>query len=279
MLQYIINWKSGTPPAEELWLAQEDLWLQREMLRIIREANDGVATFKKTEKPPAIDKARNEVDHQVFTNPNWSLDLALASEEGKPVLRSKLTNTSNRRQVLGINFEVRFKGNKIAERLAVNGEPVGPNKTFETRQFLSPQAGNPQNLESIKQLFDWRTAPIKRIDKMVMGYHSNRTAPRGLKAYTFPQLAEEGAAAAASGQQGTNKRFGESATAAAAAAGGGASGNGTESGLHRDRYSEITPQVRRVPIAMVLTIDQSNIQDVLTAFEANIDLPDIRAYQ
>jgi hypothetical protein len=46
----------------------------------------------------------------------------------------------------------------------------------------------------------------------------------------------------------------------------GARAGANDMGLVRNRYLETTEQVRRMPIGMVLIVDQSHVQDVLTAF-------------
>ncbi len=75
------DWSNDpTPSAEEIWLAQEDLWVQRELLRVIREANDSVALLKKLDNPPKLDKAQHEIDHQIFANPTWRIEVALVGE-------------------------------------------------------------------------------------------------------------------------------------------------------------------------------------------------------
>jgi hypothetical protein len=110
-------------------------------------------------------------------------------------------------------------------------------------------------VDSVRQVFDWRTAPVKRIDRMEMGMHSGKTQDKPLLAYAFPAPAEGASGAGAP---------------APAPAGGGAAGpapaaDATENGLIRSRYVEITPQLRRMPVALSLIVDQGNIQDVLAA--------------
>src|SRR6185295_2505097 len=54
----------------------------------------------------------------------------------------------------------------------------------------------------------------------------------------------------------------------------GAGGGGTENtapdltpnGISRSRYIDVTDQVRRMPVSVVMVIDQSYLQDVLAAF-------------
>ena len=40
---------------------------------------------------------------------------------------------------------------------------------------------SPEGLQGITQVFDWRTAPVKRLEKIGLGFHSQRKYPIGLK--------------------------------------------------------------------------------------------------
>jgi hypothetical protein len=263
------DWSNDpTPSAEEIWLAQEDLWVQRELLRVVREANDSVARLKKLDNPPKIDKAQQVIDHQVFANPTWRIEVALVGEVPKLRLRWQATNVSKQRQVLGINFTVGFRGTKATDTLFLDGEPLGPNQSTEPKD--RPLGGQleidrPEGVESVTQVFDWRTAPVKRIDQIALGHHSQRLQSRGpLKPLKAADKAGAAPAGAPAGPAPPRSK------APAPRAGGGAatqtSNDFTEAGLARDRYMETpTSYVRRMPVATRLVVDQTSIQDVLTA--------------
>jgi len=73
------------------------------------------------------DKSKGEIDHQVFTNSEFKLDLALAEEKGTKVFRCVLTNISNRRQALSnIPFIVYVKGLQDFQIFNADGEPLAP---------------------------------------------------------------------------------------------------------------------------------------------------------
>ena len=136
----------------------------------------------------------------------------------------------------------------------------------------------------VEQKFDRQTVPIRRIEAMQLGKLDSRYQALGsLKppnVETFKALA---ALAAAPTATATNPTFGgvasgsrPSATAGSmgdmmgySGGGGGLSGGGPLSvvidGNFR-RYVDVTEQVRRMPIGMVVVVDQSYIQDVLLAF-------------
>jgi hypothetical protein len=254
-IEHVQEWKNETPPSEEIWLAQEDLWLQRELLRMVRDANDSVAIMKEVQEPAPSkpDRAKGERDHRVYANPNWKMDIVLAEDAGKPVVRFRITNASDRRQSLGVGFQVSFKDQQATELAWLDGEPLPPGKFIDKEQPLAAQVGIPDALEGVKQVFDWRTAPVKRVVRLDLGYHSQRTAYRGLKAYPFPQLKDE------------KREVAPGVPAEAAPQAASAPPSQTLNGLRPYRYSEITPEVRRVPVGMVLIVDQKNLQDVLTA--------------
>jgi hypothetical protein len=98
--------------SEELWILQEDLAVYRELLTIIRDTNELIATFHKNKDAVKLDKSKGEIDHQIFTNPTWRLDLVVAEERNKKLFRCQMTNISQRRQPLGIYFLIKIKGMK-----------------------------------------------------------------------------------------------------------------------------------------------------------------------
>ena len=105
--------------------------MERELLRIIRDTNDTIATFHKQGGAPKPDKSKGEIDHQIFTNSDFKLDLALVEEKGKKMFRCVLTNISNRRQPLSyIPFIVSIKGLELPQYLWADGEPLAPNASF-----------------------------------------------------------------------------------------------------------------------------------------------------
>ena len=274
------------PDADELWFLQEDLAIQRELLRIIKDTNDMIATFRKVPGAVKTDKSKGEIDHQVFTNSEFKLDLALAEEKGTKVFRCVLTNISNRRQALSnIPFIVYVKGLQDFQIFNADGEPLAPNasvavkhkeKDTEKDWVLQTQSGNLQGevLQGVMQVYDWRTAPIKRIDKVAMGISSSRTAGPLLPPL-FEKAAEPapvlggdmgGGPGGAQGNQPGMERMGRMAgeMARGGFGGGGGSADKTKNGLEKKRYLSVSKQVRRMPVALAIVMDQAHIQDFLT---------------
>jgi hypothetical protein len=302
MVQYNGGWEALIPPfdlskipasnrpipAEELWILQEDLAVYRELLRIIKEVNEMVATFHKVPDPPKPDQSKGEIDHQIFTNANWKLDLILAEQKNKKVFRCQVTNISQRRQPLGIWFVVQIKGFPEPQGFFVDGEPLPPGATIPVKdrdgndQGPQTQSGflEGEVLEKVVQWFDWRTAPVKRIDKLALGYHSQRTAGRGLRTLKKWEPVKEDNAGTqqtsgsedTSGQMakqmgkimGQGRMMGMGGGIGGGGFGGGASGEKTKDGLPKNRYVDVSDQVRRMPIGIAVVIDQEHIADFLT---------------
>lgn len=256
------------PSSEEVWLAQEDLWVQRELLQVIRETNDGLALYEKSKNP--TQRAKDEIDRQVFENPRWRLELGLTRDE----IRWRVTNRSPRLQTLALTFRLTFKPKSPKPLdLWVDGEPLAPNQSSKEVAVKLPGALPPSAIEAVEQVLDWHTAPVKRIDRLRLAYVSSSTSGKPL--VPFPKFApKDDASGGAPGGAPTGMQGGAPGAIAmppnmpgmpGMERPGGAKGTG-ELGLVRDRYLETSDQVRRMPIALVLIVDQAHVQDVLTAF-------------
>jgi hypothetical protein len=215
------------PESEEIWLAQEDLWIQKEMLRLIRDANELAGTLKRVEPRTPEEKAAGGT----FANAVWRMSVKIQSLPGKIVLDGKLTNASPWRQPLGLRFRIHAaQGGFAPEEVAVEGEPLLPG---ESCKFSGNLKVMPDPVDHVSQLFDWRTAPIKRIDALRIPAHSSKNA-------SVPLVKNE------------TVSKGEGKT--------------TASGLTRARYIETQGPVRRFPFGIALIVEQQYLQDVLSAF-------------
>jgi hypothetical protein len=285
------------PDSVELWLIQEDLAVQRELLRIIKDTNDMIATFRKVPGAPKVDKSKGEIDRQYFTNPNFKLDLTLLEKKGKKVFHCVLTNISKRRQSLGIGFLVAVKG-MDTQSIVAEGEPLAPKSSVvvkekdgdqETEDLkVGTQGGILQGevLEGVMQVFDWRTVPIKRIDIVRSGVNSHRTQG-ALVPPAFDKAATEAAEAAKqalqpagdmSGGGGNSGAMNPSDPAAMQArmsqamqgmgnkslGFSGGKSDQTKNGIEKNRYMSSSKQVRRIPVALAVVMDQAYVDDFLT---------------
>jgi len=248
--------------SEEAWLAQEDIWVQQELYRLIRLANDYVSKF---------DGQGGEDKNKVYTfkNPFWEIGVKWP---GGNNLVLSLKNMQNRRQKLDLGFRIRFhKTLDQTETIQVGGEPLGPKGTKEAeREVTIPLKDNAlrKGIYGVEQLLTWETAAVKRIDQITIGSlaaddssHSHRTFPEGLQPLKKVEVKGEDPKGPGGMKDGfkppQDGGFGNGA---------GGGNDLTKRGLIRNRYVEVTPQSRRIPVALALIVDQSHIDRVQTAF-------------
>jgi hypothetical protein len=290
---------------DDVWLTQEELWVKREMLRIIRDANDLVARFKEVTPESSTDKDKKEVkagpvaakdaqpakaetaalekdpkgvkpipaatktdpNHKIFRNPNWELDLTLTdSGGGKFTLHGKLTNIAKRKQSLDTKFKVFLQDPGTAtepssELLSVKPKAVGEQKAIE-------------GLFGVEQVLNWKTAAVKRLEDLQLMYMSSRTI-RELKPPRFINTAPEGGDSATPGDttasagatpSATGAERGSSATPYGPGAGAVQAATQTQNGLEINRYTDYSDQVRHMPVAMVVIVDEEHLPELLAAF-------------
>lgn len=228
---------------------------------------------------------------QQFYNPYWELDLSLTrTAKNDPVVRGTIKNISQRKLPLGIQLHIRVKppvGQMRSDvglaTLFVDGEPVPAGAKVDIKESTSLVQAAPDGLFGVEQVFTWRTAPVKRLDAMALYKSSHRTAHIALKpapqfaaADKPPEGAPPGGPGSAPGRiQSTGDPGGGGETQIPQPGGpssllgpGGAAGAGriTESGLRKDRYIHVTEQVRRMPVALTVTVDQNHLPNVIAAF-------------
>jgi len=256
---------------------------QKTLAKEIKPLETRLKALRERHQP---DRARGEIDRQVFTNRTWQLELALAEDEngrGGRVLKGKLTNLSGRRQLLGWRFHVTLADAPAVELLA-DGEPLGPRESLPINQSIKSLTA--QGITGVRQILDWRTAPVKRIDRIVLSVlSSSRTAALTkldeYNAFKTKKTDESGGGAdqSSTGNTGNAKvgNFAQQMAETRRKMGGNISGpgGGPAQGFKGGgggggealtaRYSTQSDAVRRVPVAMKLVIDQDYLQDLLTA--------------
>lgn len=285
-----VLWKDNVELSKEAWIAQEDLWIQREIYRVIRLANDYVARFK--------GEAKDAKDQWAdFSNPYWRLALKVRPDNK---LEIKATNLRPQRQKLDVTFLVRVTKNGPPVSITLEGEPLlpGDTRTFNTdgkdKKLALPPTVTATGIYGVEQVLTWETAPVKRIDQVCIGgtpeagtvagpgygggkagpspsgqqagpaigiAHSHRTFVKGLQAFPFSS---------------SGKKTGEGSDMKTDLTTMGEEPMGSKQGpvenllsenkLYWKRYVEITPQARRVPIGVVLIVDQEHVSRVQTAF-------------
>ncbi|HEV3263385.1 MAG TPA: hypothetical protein VG013_41500 [Gemmataceae bacterium] len=220
------------------------------------------------------DADKGEIDRQTFTNATWKLDLALVRDPKKSKLAfdASLTNISGRQQLLPVTFQVFLRGSDTPEKFDAEGVPLAAQATIHVPPH-AVRALDPQGIDKVQQVFDWRTAPVKRIDRLEFGSgESSRTAGRNLKINPIfapkkdeSQDADASNDSSTSGDQQAEQMMARSKMGFMPKGGANAATDASASGLTRNRYIEVTPSVRRMPVALLLVVDQAHLQDVLTA--------------
>jgi hypothetical protein len=285
------DWQAyvGKNISREIWIAQENLWIQKEIYRIIRSANDELCKFV-----GKGGKKRNQA--YSFTNPNFRVELNL-DDKGK--LSFTMTNLLDRQQSIDMKFRVLLDDTPgiQPEIVAISGNPLKPKGSHT--QVVDIEKSPRNGVYSVEQVLTWQTAAIKRIDQVSIGSnasdeisHSHRTFVDGLKPFDEKDPINQAAAGKTAGS-GTTPGMTPGMTPGGSGretkgpppvpigpgpgappggiggfGGAGAGGNlgPIELGLWNYRYVDVTEQSRRVPIAVVLIIDQDHVDRVLTAF-------------
>ncbi len=275
------DWDTNNDISDEAWIAQEDLWIQNEVYRLVRAANDSIAAFKETARDAKAGSA-------TYQNPYFSVTLRLKDAK---TLHVNIANRLTRRQKIdGLQLRLRFtKGPKAEpEVVTISGDPLepsdAPDKKNIARDVTIGLKSGPRRdgIFACEQVLTWETAAVKRIDDIAIGSLdpsdislSQRTMPIGLQPLVkkpaddsaAPPAGPPGAPMAgnppmAPGPPGKppGAPFGPGGINQPAAV------NLLPNGFSPDRYQEVTPQFRRVPVAIVLIVDQNHVDRVQTAF-------------
>ncbi len=270
-----------TPPTmEEIWLAQEDLWVKRELLKIVHAALDEYATFKPVEisKDEPMPEGNYQSRHR-FRNPSWEITLLIEKVKEKGAMVSSISPHStikniaasrrtqlvaNGRTGKGLKFLLTQNGAEVP--MVIEGEPVPYGGSVEFKKATSVDSIDFTNPFGVKQVLEWATSPIRRIDDLRTAKNSHRLAA---KALTFnPQLYKEPEKVDVPDTKpemptgpGMPNMANAPANMATAAAGTGS----TPLGFERERYILVNDQCRHLPVALVLEVDQAAVNDVLIA--------------
>jgi hypothetical protein len=300
------GWENRAPTSSQVWLALEDLWVQRAMLGQIRAINDQIGAFAlvrpadgggQPADPPPLDRT--------FASRIWQVDLKVAPRpsDGRYVITGTLANLTDRLQLLGngnvmtLNvwlsddpnappFAYKIGGEFVpgkgaTRRVRQNGTevevPANVLPVVQTDEHVLPAGIVPQKISRVEQVFDTRTVPVRRIDRLALGYKDSRYSLAKLEPPKFwPDTPVEGDpnAGGADGYGGMPPVPARPMPAPGADGAGGGAGTGLEGGGsattvldgNRTRYVNLTDQVRRMPVAICVIVDQAYIQDVLLAY-------------
>lgn len=193
-------------------------------------------------------------------NQHWVLDIELrgSPQNTRRTLTGHITNRSDRRQRVPGFLLVLSDGNtdQMPERLRV---PIDEINAGARRSFtidLENRAVMLKLVRSVKQELDWRTVPLKRIDKMELGVpaqeQSDRLRVLPLKPYDFAT-------------KDPRYQWGGETPKPAPPTPAKPRDTSANHEVRLTRYLEVTNEVRRVPIVMVMVVDAAYANDVLTA--------------
>jgi hypothetical protein len=295
VLRFVSDWGDPRPSQNQVWLALEDTWVQRGLLEPITTVNNDSATFT------PVDDGKDMMK-RVFRSKLWELELEIPKDgkDAGKIIKSKLTNRTERMQLLGNGKTMRLK-----IWLSPNAQPIDyrieeeflkAKETLEIRPVERlhgiPQGTEVKGLFKVMQTLDSRTVPIRRVDVVSIGKVDARHASATLKPPAF-WPADETATTTEGGPGGPGGpppgvgggppagleggpgggRGGPSAGGGGPGLGGAGGGRGANFGPplavldgNKLRYIDVTSQVRRMPVAMLIVVDQSFLQDTLVAF-------------
>jgi hypothetical protein len=267
------DWDISSDVSEEAWIAQEDLWIQSEIYRVIRAANDSVSDFKNI--TGKVTKEGEQVD---FQNPYFDISFRVKDAKSFDV---RIANRLNRRQRIdGMQLRVKFVDDtKVAPQLVsitgdlleARGDPGKKDVFQKTLPFPKNKVGQYKHVYGLAQVLTWDMAAVKRIDHIAIGSlapddiaFSQRTFPMGLQALVKVEKKDDGDKDKPGAQPGPGpgsmNRMGPGKGSQPK------QGAALANGFLPDRYQEVTPQFRRVPVAIALIVDQNHVDRVQTAF-------------
>lgn len=266
-----------TPTTEEIWLTQETVWVKRELLRLLQATLFNIGYFQPVEDktpPPA-----GYASHFLFRNSNWELDLLLRKGERNQLFISKnstIKNVNPNKRTLPLrevkvyveqaNPNSEKKLNRPGPTFTIQGDPVpwgekprpigGEDVRVDTYSFTDKEP-----IYAL-QRFTWGNSPIKEIDAMILGCQSSRTAFQELRGIKEEDPAAATTTTTTTTTGGKMGMMGGSGPDTAAAG----KGNASPLAIPLKRYLQVTPQVRRIPIGIVLVMDQAYIEDLMAVF-------------
>ena len=274
VLRHVTNWgTSGRPGWNVFWLALEDFWIQRALLKPISEVNDKAAAFEIVKPAAGTDTPLK----RKFQNRTWEIDIEVAVEGPNTVVKSKLKNKTDRLQMLGANKTMRLKvwledpklSNSQYFEYRIGGELVKGSGELVPKVFPEfhkiPAGTNPAEIYKLEQILDEVNVPVRLVRKLELGF---RDAKRSAVELKMPSFFPEEVAAEPAGNNMMSMPPNGMVGGDMSGAGGAAARTGTAEQVllgNRKRYVEATKQVRRMPVGLVLVVDQAYVNDVLIA--------------
>jgi hypothetical protein len=263
-----------TPSMEEIWANQETVWVKRELLWVIRQTLERLADFEPVSPSEKEALPDGVVTRHHLRNRNWELDLLLKPAPQRQFVISKdstIKNVNAGKRTLPLR-EVRVwlwqasttEPGKTTPGPAftIQGDPVAWGKTASIGQDVRVDNYTFDVKQPIfaTQMFTWGTSPIKQIDALELGQYgqSSRTAFQELRRFKEEEPSQAPASSSSSAVGGKAGAMGGAPAASASKTG--------ESSLvsNLKRYIQVNNQLRRIPVGIVLIMDQAYIEDVVS---------------
>jgi hypothetical protein len=227
----------------------------------------------KSAKAPARPAAPvTDRNHKIFQNYFWKMDITLSrNASGKYLLNGTVTNIGKRRQPLG-SFRVYLDNHEgsLPTLLHIDHEPLAVDETHAFKDVLVDEAAAIGGIYGVEQVLTWRTAVVKRLDDLRLDYNASRLAARSLVQPRWIEKAAPGDANAAPapgvGSKPIPGEVGNERNTMAAMMGAGGSQGQTKNGFTLARYFDTNEQVRHMPVAMVVVVDEDFMHEFLGAF-------------
>ncbi|MCE9565260.1 MAG: hypothetical protein K8U57_24775 [Planctomycetes bacterium] len=302
VLRHVNAFDDRALTSEQIWLMMEDIWIQRSLLEAVRTVNAQMAEFHrvKYEKNGVViddpdKKTAEDPLRRKFHSRIWDIELEVNTKDNKRVLGGRLINHTDRLQLMGLNntmilkvwlqngkdlppFEFKIGGEFVPGRGALKSDGKTPANVLDivpTDDHAIPVSFTVAEIAKVEQVFDTRTVPVRRIEAMGLGFRDARSATKQLfmpeftafkpKADVVPKDDAKAPGGPPIGPIGPPFGTGPGGVGPAT----GASGGGTVDTVvnaNKKRYLQITQEVRRMPVAIALIVDQAYMQDVLLAF-------------
>jgi|GEM_PF-5149000 len=224
----------------------------------------------KSAKAPARPAAPvTDRNHKIFKNYFWRMDITLSRDSsGKYLLNGTVTNIGKRRQPLG-SFRVYLDNREgsLPTLLHIDHEPLAVGETHPFKNVAVDDLAIIGGLYGVEQVLTWRTAVVKRLDDLRLDYNASRLAARSLVEPRWITKAAPGDANAPPAPGvGIKPMPGEGGNTMAAMLGASGSQGQTKNGFTLARYFDANEQVRHMPVAMVVVVDEDFMHEFLGAF-------------
>jgi hypothetical protein len=284
ILRYVPSW-GQMPTSEEVWLAMEDLWVQREILMRIHQVNLDAAKFASTSDLAgalggmAAGLQVEKPNSRVYRSRVWQLDLQLVDDGNKRVLKGTVKNLTNRLQVFGVGNVLRLKvwtadpNNNSYFPFEIEGVSVPSGNVLGKNPLpIKPIAAHEipadwpaRGIFKVEQIFDARTVPVKRIEYLDIGKLSDRNnnLPMRMAAFSEAAAARDPSAASTGPVGDPGRTEGPGMPGAEQAPAVALNGLTPQHKLNRVRYIDVTGQLRRLPIGIVVVTDQTYMKDII----------------